>query len=138
MSARLFTPPVRRVLAAQAALALAVMALALAATALHAGMAALPALGLMRAKAAAFGALLGMLATLVTARSVLQSAKAAEHAAGMAILPVYAGLLMKLLLVAGGAFAGLVWLQLGPLFVLLGYITMQAGYFWAGGETRRP
>ncbi len=132
---RLFSPEVRRVLAAQAALALGVVALALIATALHPGPAALPEAGLQRAKAAAFGALLGMLATVVTARSVLKSGEAAaRHPSGLAILPVYSGLLVKLLLVAGGAFAGLVWLQLGPLFLLLGYITMQAGYLWAGGR----
>ncbi|MGR3914945.1 MAG: hypothetical protein OD918_10635 [Gammaproteobacteria bacterium] len=139
MTSPAFAQAVRRVLAAQAALAVMLVAVALVATALHPGMAALPTLGLLRAKAAAFGALLGMLATVLTARSVLQSGKAiarADGSAGFAALPLYAGLLMKLLLVAGGAFAGMVWLQLGPLFVLLGYITMQAGYAWAGGEAR--
>ena len=134
-SSRLFSSAVRRVLAAQAALALGVIALAVIATALHPGPAALPEVGLQRAKAAAFGALLGMLATIVTARSVLKSGEAAaRYPPGLAMLPVYTGLLMKILLVAGGAFAGLVWLQLGPLFLLLGYITMKAGYLWAAGR----
>ena len=134
-SSRLFSSAVRRVLAAQVALALGVIALAVIATALHPGPAALPEVGLQRTKAAAFGALLGMLATVVTARSVLKSGEAAaRYPPGLAMLSVYTGLLMKILLVAGGAFAGLVWLQLGPLFLLLGYITMKAGYLWAAGR----
>ena len=97
------------------------------------GPAALPEAGLQRAKAAAFGALLGMLATVVTARSVLKSGEAAaRHPAGLAILPVYSGLLVKLLLVAGGAFAGLVWLQLGPLFCCSD--TYNAGRLPVGGR----
>lgn len=85
-----------------------------------------------RAKSLAFGALLGILVTLVTARSVLKSSRVAEderHGAHLAMLPIYAGLLFKLVIVAGGTFFGLAYLRLAPLYIVLGYIAMQAGYF---------
>ena len=123
---------VRRVLTAQAAGTLLLLALVVLATALLQGADAAASLGLARAKAAAFGALLGIATTVVTARSVLHSSHAAAQHPHFGLLPIYAGLLLKLLLVAGGTFAGLVHLNLEPLYVVLGYITMQAGYFWAG------
>ncbi len=122
---------VRRVLAAQAVLALLLAALMLLATAVWQGPAALATLGLARAKAAAFGSLLGILATVATARSVLKSSRAAEENPHLALLPVYSGLLLKLLIVAGGAFVGMVYWRFGPFPVALGYLTVQAGYAWA-------
>ena len=130
MTTRFFSRSVRPVLIAQFALTFVLITVTLAVTTTFGEFAT----GISRAKACAFGAALGMLATLVTARSVLQSGAAAENPAraNLAIVPVFSGLLVKLLVVAGGAFAGLIWLQLPPFFLLLGYITMQAGYFWAG------
>lgn len=121
---------IRRVLALQAVCALALVVLVMLATALAAPAAALTS-GLARAGAAAFGSALGILATVVTARSVIKSGRAVADNPHLGLLPVYSGLLWKLLIVAGGAYFGLVYLQLGPLYVVLGYITMQAGYVWA-------
>ena len=132
---------IRRVLAAQAVLALALVALVALATLLWSGPAALKTLGLARAQAVAFGSLLGILATVATARSVIKSGKAVANPhidPHFGMLPLYSGLLFKLLIVAGGAFLGLVYLRLGPLYVVLGYITMQAGYVWAAVNPDRP
>lgn len=122
---------VRRVLAAQVVCALLLLVLVMLATALLSGPAMVATAGVARTKAAAFGSLLGILATVVTARSVLKSSRVAEEHPHFGLLPVYAGLLLKLLLVAGGAFVGLVYLRLGPFYVVLGYLTMQSGYIWA-------
>ena len=113
-----------RVLAAQAGCAFLLLALVVLATALWSGPAAMATVGLARSKAAAFGSLPGILATVVIASSVLNSARAAVAQPHFGLLPVYAGFLLKLLIVAGGAFAGLVWLGLGPLYIVRGYITM--------------
>ncbi|WP_424947231.1 hypothetical protein [Candidatus Spongiihabitans sp.] len=138
---------VRRVLAAQALLAILLVAVVLATTVWSDPTTAT--LSLARVKAVAFGSLLGILATVITARSVIKSSQAAtEHSpkqghgesnasAHLGMLPLYSGLLFKLLLVAGGAFVGLAYLQLGPLYIALGYITMQAGYIWAASDHKR-
>lgn len=134
MRAPTLTQSIRQVLQRQACLALLLVALAFLMTALGSGTDALATLGWSRAKALAFGALIGILATLVTARSVIKSSHAVERAdlgAQLGMLPIYSGLLLKLIVVAGGAFFGMVYLGLGPLHVVLGYITMQAGYVWA-------
>lgn len=120
----MLTKSIRRVLLAQVILGVVLVAVVW----------VVDSLGLGRAGAVAFGAVLGMLATMVTARSVIQSSRAAETS-HFALLPLYSGLLFKLVLVAGGVFVGLVYLGLMPLYVLLGYITLQAGYFWAGTES---
>jgi len=92
-------------------------------------------LGLSRAFALMFGAGLGIFTTAITARVVLRSGRAAadsadnpEAAGARGMLPVYAGVVWKLLIVAGGAFVGMVYFDLRPLFLLLGFIIIQAGY----------
>lgn len=122
---------IRRVLALQAMCALALAAAVVLVTAIVSGPGAVATAGLARAVAAAFGSALGILTTVVTARSVIKSGRAVAVNPNLGLLPVYSGLLWKLLIVAGGAYFGLVYLQLGPLYVVLGYITMQAGYAWA-------
>ena len=122
---------VRRVLVAQALLTALLVVLVVVATIALSGTAAVATLGLMRAKAVAFGALLGILATVVTARSVVKSSRAVMENPHFGMLPIYSGLLLKLLVVAGGTFVGLAYWSFGPLYVALGYITMQAGYWWA-------
>lgn len=74
--------------------------------------------------------MLGILATLITARSVIRSSRAVAENPHFGMLPVYSGLLAKLLIVAGGTAFGLAYLGLGPLYVVLGYLAMQAGYIW--------
>lgn len=117
---------VRRVLLAQAVLAFSLIALALLASAFWHGSGALA-----WAKGVAFGSFLGIATTAITVGSVLKSSRAARDTPHLGMLPLYSGLLFKFLLVAGGAFFGLVRWELGPLPVVLGYVVMQAGYAWA-------
>jgi len=123
---------IRRVLALQAVCALALAALVVLVTAIVSGPGAVATVGLARAAAAAFGAALGILATLATARSVIKSSRTVAASPHGGLLPVYSGLLWKLLIVAGGAYLGLAHFGMKPLYLMLGYITMQAGYVWAG------
>lgn len=131
-----FLRDVARVLLAQVFAGAGVAVLAILLTLAQAGAEAALTTGVTRAKAAAFGALLGVLGSMLTARSVLQSANATSRAPGLAIVPLFTGVLLKVALVAGGVFAGMAWLQLPPLFLLLGYITIHAGYAWAGTARR--
>jgi len=95
-------------------------------------------LGLSRAYAFVFGAGLGIFTTAITARIVIKSARAAAEAAGVSSLtPVYVGLAWKLLLVAAGAIIGLLYFDLRPLFMMLGFITVQAGYVSGAISVRR-
>jgi len=125
---------VRRVLLLQVVFAVLLVLVTVLITAIVSGPEVIKTLGLVRAKSVAFGSLLGILATVVTARSVIKSSSAVAENPYFGMLPVYSGLLFKLVIVAGGTFAGLVYLGLGPLMVVLGYITMQAGYMWVAAK----
>lgn len=95
-------------------------------------------LGLSRGFAFIFGAGLGVFTTAITARVVIKSARSAAEAAGVdSLVPVYVGLAWKLLAVAGGAFVGMVYFDLRPLFLILGYIIVQAGYVSGAISVRR-
>ncbi len=122
---------IRRVLLAQVILAVFLIVVLLAAAG-WSGAVAIETLEPTRVKAVAFGAFLGILATLVTVRSVIKSSRAVTENPSLVMLPIYSGLLLKFLLVAGGFFMGMVYLQLGPLYIALGYISMQVGYVWVG------
>lgn len=140
---------VRRVLTAQALLAILLAGLVVLVT-MVLSTPAEATLSLARLKAVAFGSLLGILATVITARSVIHSSRVAtgyihgesthveaNPGSHLGMLPLYSGLLFKLLIVAVGTFAGLVYLKLGPLYIALGYITMQAGYLWLAVDHKR-
>jgi len=94
--------------------------------------------GLSRGFSFTFGAGLGVFTTAITARVAIQSARAAAEAAGVnGVLPVYVGLAWKLIAVAGGAFVGIAYFDLRPMFMLLGYIIVQAGYVSGTISVRR-
>jgi hypothetical protein len=118
----------------QVVFAIALVIVLLLIVAVNSGSAALITTGFERAKGAGFGSLLGILATLVAARSVKKSSQAVVTNPYMGMFPLYAGLVFKLLIVAGGTWFGLVYLELGPIYVVLGYITMQAGYMWVAAR----
>ena len=89
------------------------------------------------------GAGIGMLATILTARSINKSAKIVKIGSGnshrnsgasLGMLPLYSGLLIKLIVVAGGAFIVLGMWRLGALWFVVGYLSVQIGYFWAGNK----
>ena len=133
----------RRVLRAQGALTLAATLICIAATtgygAFDAAGDAL-ALSWARVQALWFGAGLGVCATLITAKSVLHSARIAQHAdlANAGLLPLFAGLGVKLIVVAGGAFIALARLDLAPLWLMFGFLIAQGGYFWAADMRPQP
>ena len=123
---------VRQVLLAQAICA-AVLLIGVAGASLMLGADDNP---LPRIVAAAYGAGLGITATIVTARSVVKSAQAAAAQPHFGLLPVFSGLLVKLALVAGGAYVGLAVFNLGALFMVAGYLAMQIGYVWVGLKSK--
>lgn len=129
-----FVQTVRQVLIAQGLCALGVVVMVGLATLIFSGAAAVPTLGLMRIKAVLFGSLLGIISTVITARNVLKSGQsAAEHQLGyLSMTPLFAGLLVRFMLIAGGVFVSLAYLKLAPLYVIIGYLAMQAGYLWLG------
>lgn len=77
------------------------------------------------ALASCFGVLLGMASTVLSRRSASRSATAALKTPQFAMLPVYMGLLNKLVIVGGGLAFGLIVLGLEPLYVVAGYVVSQ-------------
>ena len=124
----------KRVLLLQIVFAVGLAVLILLWVWLFSGLDAVKTLGLARAKSSLFGSLLGILATMVAARSIKRSSSAVLNNPYAGLLPVYAGLVFKLFIVGGGIYLGLVFFQLGPLFVVMGYIVMQAGYMWVAAK----
>lgn len=133
-------PPLKQtlqqVLAVQAMLAVLLIVVVVLASTLWSDSTAVGALTLARIKAILFGSVLGSLATVITARSVLKCSRAiarrnatgAEPSAYLEMLPLYSGMMLKILLIVGSIFGGLKYLQLAPLYVVLGYTTMQVGF----------
>ncbi len=89
--------------------------------------------------AAAYGAALGMVGTLISARSAKRSSDHALERPEVALVPVYSGAVQKLLLVAAGVALGIVSLALDPLYLVIGLALVQLGYVAAavvaGGTT---
>ena len=77
-----------------------------------------------------YGGLLGMLGTIISRRSAERSSRAATAAPQIAMVPVYTGLINKLLIVGGGLAFGLVVLGLGPIQVVSGYLVTQLALVW--------
>ncbi len=83
------------------------------------------------ALAAAFGAVLGILGTVVTGRSVRRSSEAAVVRPGYALVPVFSGVLQKLLIVGAGITLGYLLFGLSPVYTLSGLGLMQLGFLIA-------
>ena len=83
-----------------------------------------------------YGSIIGMVSTIVTKRSVSKASDAAIKAPQYGMLPVYAGLLNKLVIVAGGFAVGLIALGLAPIFLVSGYIAVHVVLMWAALKTR--
>ena len=77
-----------------------------------------------------YGAILGMVGTVLSKRSVSRSSRAALKTPHYAMLPVYMGLLNKLLIVGGGLALGLVILGLEPIFIVSGFLASQMALVW--------
>ena len=80
------------------------------------------------ALAAAYGAALGILGTVLSARSVVRASSRAGSASAPSVLPLYLGEIQKLLIVGAGVGFGLVIMDLGAVFLLLGLALSQIGY----------
>ena len=79
--------------------------------------------------AALYGSVLAIAGTILSARSIRRSARYSggegNELGFSALVPIYSGLLNKLFIVGGGIAFGLIWLDLKPVFVVLGYIVVQ-------------
>lgn len=85
---------------------------------------------LARVKAAAYGAILAISGTLLSARSVRRStdAKYQRPDAGLApvsIAPIFSGVVNKLVIVGGGIALGLIALELSPIHLVSVYLIVQ-------------
>jgi len=87
-------------------------------------------------KAIEHGSLIGIANTLLAARSIRQSSRAVvlESSKLVAIMPVYMGLLNRLLLTGSGVWLGLVILGLNPMFMGVGYIIVQIVFLGANAR----
>mgnify|MGYP001812882718 CR=1 FL=1 len=81
-----------------------------------------------------FGALLGVAGTLLSKRSADRSGQAAAKTPQYAMLPIYLGLLNKLLVVGGGLAIGMVALGFGPIYIVSGYAITQLALLWAAAR----
>lgn len=77
-----------------------------------------------------YGAALAISASLLTARSVRRSSpldneKTLPGQAPVSLVPIFSGLLNKLVIVGGGIGFGLVVLELDPMLVVLSYLLVQ-------------
>ena len=82
-------------------------------------------------KAVAFGSALGIANTVLSARSVKRSSQAVLTAPNLAMMPIYAGLLNKLIVVGGGIALGLIGFGLAPIFIVSGYLVGQLAFVLA-------
>ncbi len=86
-------------------------------------------------KATGYGGLLGMLNTVLSARSVRKSSRAVIESPNRALLPVFAGLVNKLVIIGGGMAVGMIVAALMPLFVVIGYVVVQIAFVWASARS---
>ncbi len=77
-----------------------------------------------------YGALVGMVGTMLSKRAADRSSRAIVDAPRLAMLPVYLGLVNKLLIVGGGLAFGPIFFGLGPILVVSGYLVSQAAFVW--------
>ncbi|MEM7358074.1 MAG: hypothetical protein AAF431_03135 [Pseudomonadota bacterium] len=90
------------------------------------GLAALPA----KIKAVVYGAVLAIVGTLLSARSVRRSTelKPEQQAVGqnpVSLVPIFSGMLNKLVIVGGGLAFGLIVLGFSPIYVVASYLVVQ-------------
>jgi len=81
-----------------------------------------------------YGVLLGMLGTLIAKRSAARSGRAALKVPHYAMAPVYLGMLNKLLVVGGGLAVGMVALELGPVYIVSGYLVSHLAFIWVAAR----
>ena len=72
-----------------------------------------------------YGSMLAIAGTLLNARSVRQAGEGAGEPGLAGMVPVYVGLLNKLVIVGGGVAFGLIGLGLEPIWLVTGYLVVQ-------------
>lgn len=80
---------------------------------------------LAKLQSSIYGSMLAITGTILSARSINRSSKVASDLAHSAMVPIYSGLLNKLVIVGGGIALGLIVLKLEPIFVVIGYLVVQ-------------
>ncbi len=84
--------------------------------------------GIFAAMSCGFGSLLALVNTWVARRSVRKSSDLAYASPELGMLPLFSGLIQRLLLFALGVVFGVTVLHLLPLYLLIGFIVLQVGY----------
>lgn len=84
--------------------------------------------GLQEGVSIAFGAGLAMFNTILARRSILRSSELAYRQPDASMLPVFSGLIQRLIVFAGGFSAGVMILSLQPLPIIIGFALAQFGY----------
>ncbi len=83
--------------------------------------------------ALAYGSMLAITGTILSARSLRRTVgKAGEELSQAALIPIYSGLLNKLVIVGGGIAFGLIVLDLEPLLVVTSYFIVQMSSIVSG------
>ena len=84
--------------------------------------------GLDAGASIAFGAALAMFNTILARRSILRSSELAYRQPDASMLPVFSGLIQRLIVFAGGFSTGVIVLSLQPLSIVIGFALAQFGY----------
>jgi hypothetical protein len=78
--------------------------------------------------ALAFGASLAIFNTILSRRSILRASDLAYTQPEVGMLPIFSGLIQRLLVFAGGFVSGILLWGLLPLPLMIGFALAQAGY----------
>ncbi len=84
--------------------------------------------GMYEGVSIAFGAGLAMFNTILARRSISRSSELAYRQPDASMLPVFSGLIQRLIVFAGGFSAGVILLDLQPLPIVIGFALAQFGY----------
>ena len=78
----------------------------------------------------AYGSVLAIAGTILSARSIRRASKGVGETEQVAMVPIYSGLLNKLVIVGGGIAFGLIIIGLDPVAVVTGYLIVQLSTVW--------
>jgi hypothetical protein len=78
----------------------------------------------------AYGSVLAITGTILSARSIRRASKGVGETEQIAMVPIYSGLLNKLVIVGGGIAFGLIIIGLDPVLVVTGNNIVQLSTAW--------
>ena len=84
--------------------------------------------GSVAALSSLLGSVLALSNTWITQRSIQKSSELAYASPDMSMLPVFSGLIQRLVLFSAGMLVGILVFHLLPLYILTGFIVLQLGY----------